>query len=328
MCRHVRLRAGAAAFAIALGIPAAAAAQAWLPPPGEGLLTITYQGTSSDTHLNRDGGRVNPARITGNTVLLGFDYGLTERLALDAKVAWVANKYEGTDLLHGPVDTGSFHGTMQDARVALRYRLQPERRLAVTPFAGAVIPTHSYETRGHSAPGRHLRSLQLGLSVGRDLAVSAVDLYIQGQYAYSFVERVAGFDIDRSNADLEIGYAVMPRLTITAAAALQVTHGGLTFPLPRDEHFHDRNLIHDRVGKAGFVLFTSGGTFAVRREFDVYATAVWTVSGRNTHAIRGLSVGTAWTFGRRELTLTQRRHGLRGTHPKSAAASPGAVAVG
>jgi hypothetical protein len=269
-------------------------------------LTLTYQGLSSDTHLDREGQRFNPARISGNTVLFGVDYGLTDRLALDVKVAWVANRYEGADLLHGPLDTGEYHGALQDARVGVRYRLRPEHRLALTPFVSVTIPTHNYETRGHSAPGRRLRAVQLGLSAGRDLRVSRLDLYVQGQYAYSFVERVSGLFIDRSNVEMEIGYAVLPRLTITAATALQVTHGGVTAPLPRDEHFHELSPIHDRVAKADFVLFTSGGTFAVSRGLDFYATAVWTVSGRNTHAIKGVSAGAGWTFGR-TLSLTQRR---------------------
>ena len=306
MSRHAKLRAAVAALGIAFGTPVAAGAQAWVPPSGEGVFTFTYQGMSSDTHLDRDGQRFNPAQISGNTVLFGVDYGLTDQLALDVRVAWVANKYEGADLLHGPLDTGDYHGALQDARVAVRYRLRPEHRLALTPFVGVTIPTHAYETRGHSAPGRRLRAVQLGLSGGRDLSVSRAELYVQGQYAYSFVERIADLFIDRSNADVEIGYTVLPRLTITAATALQVTHGGVTAPLPRDDRFHELSPIHDRVAKADFVLFSAGGTFEVSRGLDFYATAVWTVSGRNTHAIKGVSAGAGWTFGR-TLSLAERR---------------------
>jgi len=77
-----------------------------------------------------------------------------------------------------------------------------------------------------------------------------------------------------------------------------VTHGGVTSPLPRDEHDHDLNPIHDRVAKADLVLFTSGGSFSVNRYVDLYATAVWMLWGRNTHAIQGDSAGIAWSFGR------------------------------
>jgi hypothetical protein len=225
------------------------------------------------------------------------DYGLKERVALDVRVAWVANRYRGDDLLHGPADTGQYHSTLQDGRVALRYQLRPHGAWAIAPVVGAILPTHHYETRGHSAPGRRLRALQLGISVGRDLVVASRDGYLHGQYSYAIVERVENMYIDRSSVDVEVGVAVAPRLTMTAAGALQRTHGGLQFPLPRDEHFHELFAFHDRVARANFLLFTTGGTFRAANGIDIYATAVWTVSGQNTHAIKGLSIGTAWTFG-------------------------------
>jgi hypothetical protein len=303
MCRNVLI--ACAAVSAALVFPATLTAQAWLPPPGEGTLTITYQGLFSDTHLDRSGQPFNPAEIRGNTVLFGMDYGLKDRFALDVKVAWVANRYRGRDLLHGPVDTGQYHSTLQDARIALRYQLRPDGEWAITPVIGAILPTHNYETRGHSAPGRGLKALQLGLGVGRDIAIGSRAAYLQGQYSYAIVERVENMYIDRSSADVELGVAVVPRLTMTAATALQRTHGGLEFPLPRDEHFHELFAFHDRAARANFLLFTTGGTFRAAEAIDIYASVVWTVSGQNTHAIKGLSIGTAWTFGQ-ALRLAQR----------------------
>jgi len=170
----------------------------------------------------RSGQPFNPTEIRGNTVLFGMDYGLKERLALDVKVAWVANRYRGNDLLHGPADTGRSHSTLQDARIALRYQLLPPGSWAITPLVGAVVPTHQYETRGHSAPGRHLKALQLGLGVGRDIAIGSRVAYLQGQYSYAIVERVENMYIDRSSADVELGVA---RATSISTSSSHFTTG-------------------------------------------------------------------------------------------------------
>jgi hypothetical protein len=300
--RSIAGRRAGVLFLLGLCLPATSRAQAWLPPAGDGSVTAAYQGLFSRDHLDFKGDPFDKGRVSSNTFLTGVEYGLSDLFTIDAKVAFVANKHEGTDRLHGPLDTGTYHGTIQDARVAFALRIPTRSALAIAPFIGGIIPTHDYETRGHSAPGRRLRALQLGTWVGRDLGPVLPNAYIQGQYGFAFVERVGGMSINRSNFDLEGGYAISSFMTLMLAGAVQRTHGGLEFPLPRDEHFAEVFPFHDRVAKDNYFLMSGGATIAVTRVMSVYATTVRTISGQNTHRVKGFVGGVSWTF-RRGLRL-------------------------
>lgn len=290
-------RRAVAVFVLSLCLPSIAHGQAWLPAPKEGSVTVSYQGLFSRDHLDWKGDPFDKGRVSSNTLLVGFEYGLTELLAIDAKVAFVANKHEGTDRLHGPLDTGSYHGAVQDARVAVAFRLPARGRIAIAPYIGGILPTHSYETRGHSAPGRRLRALQLGAWVGRDLGPVLPNAYVQSQYAFALVERIGDMNTNRTQFDFEGGYAVSSFLTMTLAGIVQRTHGGLEFPLPRDEHFEHLFPFHDRVAKDNYFVMNAGATVAVTRTMSVYGTLVRTISGQNTHRVRGLLAGVSWAFG-------------------------------
>jgi hypothetical protein len=287
------------ALGTALALPivcSTASAQAWLPPLREGSVTMAAQVLTAD-HLDRKGDFLDRGRVSSATLVTGVEYGLTELFSIDAKLAFVAAKHEGTDRLHGPLDTGAYHGAVQDARLALAMQVPTHSSLALAPYVAVILPTHDYETRGHSAPGRHLRSLQLGAWIGRDLDSVLPNVHVQGQYAFAFVERVGGMSINRSNLDLEVGYAPASFLTLTVATGLQRTHGGLEFPLPRDEHYDEVFPFHDRVAKDNRLLMSSGATVAVGSALSLYGTVVWTPWGQNTHAVKGVIIGASLTFG-------------------------------
>lgn len=294
-CGTVVTRAGGTALAV-LAVCSTASAQAWLPPPREGTVTMATQVLTAE-HRDRKGDYLDRGRVSNATLVSGLEYGLTELFSIDVKLAFVAAKHEGADRLHGPLDTGVYHGAVQDARLALGMQLPTHSRLAIAPYVAVILPTHDYETRGHSAPGRHLRSLQLGAWIGRDLDSVLPNVHVQGHYAFSFVERVGGMSINRSNLDFEAGYAPASFLTLTVATGLQRTHGGLEFPLPKDEHYDEVFPFHDRVAKDNRLSMSCGATVAVGSVLSLYGTVVWTTWGQNTHAVKGAIVGASWTFG-------------------------------
>lgn len=182
------------ALCLSLALPQPACAQAWLPLDGETQVTYTYQHVYVRDHLDYLGKRFDAGAIRTHTRVFSFEYGLTEKLALDIDVNHVTSRYEGhiTVPTHGPVDTGFYHPTFQDARIAVRYNLF-NNPVVVTPFVGVVIPTHNYETRGHSGVGRNLREMQMGVNVGRDLEGFLPRSYIHGRYAFALVEGVEEF---------------------------------------------------------------------------------------------------------------------------------------
>lgn len=291
---------------LALGASRAADAQVWLPDRGDAVVSVSYQQLFSRDHLDSEGRRYDKGQISNLALNTGLEYGLSDLFALDANLTVAAAKHEGADRLHGPLDTGIYHGVIQDARVALRFRVpRSPGGFALTPYVGGILPTHDYETRGHSAPGRHLRALQLGMGAGRGLGPALPNGHVQGMYSYSLVERVGGMSINRSNIEIEGGYAVRSFMTVTLSAAVQRTHGGILAPV--SHHYHGEAFaaiqpIHDRITRANFFLMSSGATVALTRKVSLHGSFIWTVSGQNTHAVKGFVLGTSWAF-MRGLTL-------------------------
>lgn len=280
-----------------LALPKPACAQAWLPLKGEGQITYSYQHVYVRYHLDFLGKKFDAGAIRAHTQLISFEYGLSNRLAFDADLTHVTSRYEGpiTNPPHGPVDTGAYHPTFQDARIGVRYNLI-NNPLVVTPFVAVVIPTHDYETRGHSAVGRNLHELQMGVNVGRDLEGILPRSYVQGRYSFAVVERVEGFNLNRSNADWEFGHFATSRLSLRFTGMWQRTYGGINIPLDnKNPHFHD---LHDRAARSNFIRLGGGASFSLRKNLDLHADYTSTVSGINTHAASGISLGISWRFSR------------------------------
>ncbi len=270
-----------------------AAGQAWLPPAGEGAVTINVQSLFVKDHIGFDGIHRDSGHIRANSMRVELTYAFTDRLTVSGDVMQVWAKYEGT-IPHGPPDDGSYNGGFQDARIDVLYAAI-HRRVAVTPFVRGVIPTRDYEPRGHSAIGRHLHEFAVGSFAGTQFDPWLPDAYVQIGYLYSFVEHVGGISTNRSNGELELGYFVTPALSVRALGLWQETHGGLD--LPRE--FHEGEFeIHDRVAKAQYIRYGLGATYAINRTVGVFALVLNTYSGKSTYVSRGGSAGVTWNFGR------------------------------
>jgi hypothetical protein len=296
------MRAGRLALAIIICLaasalcPARARAQAWVPAEGEGSVTTIYQNVYVRNHIRGDG-TANTAlgRIRTNSVNTSFEYGITDRLALDAELAWIASRYDGHHP-HGPEDTGRYHPQFQDAYVGVRYNVAASP-VVVTPFVGALFPTHGYETRGHAAVGRGFRELHVGVNAGRSLAPVVKDAYVEARYTYAMTKRFEGLNLNRSYFDWEAGWAPRRSLSFRFLGALFVTHGGLVTPLDAHIDHHLRDF-HDRATRGRIVRLGGAATYSVGRAFDIHGAYATTVYGRNTHAPGGFALGFSWRFSR------------------------------
>ncbi len=279
-----------------VALPTTACGQAWLPLKNEGQVTFTYQSIRVRDHLDFTGKRFDAGAIRTHTQVLSFEYGLTKKLALDADITHVTSRYEGfVGPLgpHGPPDTGSYHPTFQDLRLGVRYNVY-NGAVALTPFVGVVVPTHHYETKGHSAVGRDLRELQMGVNVGRNLEGVFPRSYVHGRYSFAIVESVEELNLNRSNADWEIGHFATHRLSLRFTGMWQRTYGGVDIPKDHDlPHYHE---LHDRAARSRFIRLGGGGTFALSKSLDLHADYTRPVWGINTHVARGLSLGMSWRF--------------------------------
>jgi len=276
--------------------PASANSQAWVPRKGDGSVTFTYQNLAAHKHVDSHGKRANVGTDSAQSILLDFEYGLTDKLAVNADVVYVASKYVGT-FPEGPSDFDrSWHPTLQDAHFSLRYQVR-SHPFVLTPFVSVTVPTHRYETSGHNAAGRHFYELLIGVNAGRQLGPILPHCYVHGRYSYAIVEHFAGLNLNRSNGDLEFGWEASRKLTFRFVGAWQQTQGGLNFPEeihPGEEEFE----FHDRVLHASYFRLGGGASYSLNKNFDLNLAYAGTVAAKNGVIVGGFAAGFTWRFSR------------------------------
>ena len=303
-----RIRARAALVAaIAVGFAAAPTtieAQAFLPAKGEGTVAVLFSSVVSNDHFLPDE-RVQLGRIDSHTFLVDITYGISDRVAVSAGLPLVVSRYRG-ERGHRPItlDDEAWHTAAQDVRFSVRYNAS-RGPVVLTPFVGAIVPSHDYEFYAHAAPGRRLREVLAGISVARLFA--DLGLVVQGRYAYGVAERVVQIVPQHSEGAIEVGYFVTPAVRVFAQGSGRVGHTGIDLTpqssqlLPFDVFRH-----HDRIAREHALHVSAGTAVSITESLDLFASYMTTVAGRNTHAVnRGLSFGLAWSFRRSGGSITR-----------------------
>jgi hypothetical protein len=293
-------------------------AQAWVPPREEVSVTTSYQYVTVTRHYDWRGGEWNRGHIRADSLTLGIEYGITDRLALSMNVPYVWSVYHGPYPHQLPIDNGAEHATFQDYRMSLRYNIV-RGRFMVTPFVGLVAPSHNYTYLAHSAAGRDLHEQTMGVNIGVPLDPDAgrvpcgcvvPQLYVQGRYAYSFVERVLGIPHNKSNVDVDAGYFVTPATVVRVLASGQKTHGGigldyLNLPPKGTPLFN----YHDQIIADDYLNVGTGASYSVSESVDVFVIALRTIWGHNGHKMDlSFTTGIGYSFnGRQAIDRLQRR---------------------
>lgn len=300
-------------IATAFLISTSALAQTWVPPRGTVSMSIGIQHTAIDSHTMDDGRKVSDLDVRANTLTLGIDYGLTDRLALGVSLPYASSQYRGTSPHPGITDNGAVHETLQDLQIDLRYAAF-EGLVSVTPDVSWTQPSRDYETMGHAAAGRGLEELQLGVSVGGEVP-TVPGLFVGGRGAYTFVEQVdSHISGDRTNVEFQMGYAVAPGLFVRVFSAWQNTPDGLTLPLTaqaREHYFHE----HDRLLKVNYLRGGAGISVALTHSVDAYISYAEVLQSENAHSGSSIALGTSWSFSPR--TFLARRNAIRSAASQS-----------
>jgi len=288
-----------AILSLTLGAPVLVCGQAWLPEGGQGYVSLSYLGMFTSDHLLSSGEQQNRGPTRLSIVTAGVLYGITDRLAVSADVPFIASKFTLTPGLlpnahdhEAKIDNGAYHGTFQDFHAAVKYNAVRGATM-FTPFFELTLPTHHYETFGHSAPGKYLREYRVGANVGRLLNPILPRGYFDLRYSYSFAQKLAGMNLDRNNVDLEVGYFLTPSVAVRAIGAVQKTVGGVEAPVSPDSPFFPD---HDRLERGHYSRIGGGVTFSLPRNMDLYVLLVSTLSGKNVQAFTALGIGVSWKF--------------------------------
>lgn len=286
---------GAVCLCLALA-PGASRAQAWLPEKGSSGLSLDYSDTLNKDHFAADGAELDVGHTSTQALSIVGYYGLSDRFMLLAGVPYLRTEYHGESPHPVEVDDGDVHATLTDLQVSLHFQLK-DGPFAVAPYVGLVIPTNSYPTLGHAAPGRGLEEYWFGLYAGQSLNDWIPRTYVQGRYNYAIVEKVAGITHNRSNADLEIGYFVNPYWSISLLGAWQETHGGINAPVPLTSPLFP---FHDILVNEGYLRVGGGTSWAINDRWSAFGFYTTALQGKNGHKVdHRVSVGVSYGFANR-----------------------------
>ena len=276
-------------------------AQPWVPPQGEGTVSVTYQNYYVTGHYNVLGQENTNGATHAKAMIAEVDVGLSDTIALTITLPFIATTYTGPEEYFvggipthaGPLDDRRYHGAFQDIRIEAR-RVFWAGPVAVAPLASVSIPTHDYETHGEAVAGRHRRELQIGATAGADLNRILRGTYVHGRYSLAAAERMQGFSSIKSNVDVQGGFDVSTRIGLLGLASWQVRHKG---PTIAELNAHDWQG-HDRFMVSSYLNLGGGMTISITRNAELHAVWVGTVSGNNgAHRARMLAIGTSWSFG-------------------------------
>jgi hypothetical protein len=318
--------------------------QAWLSPQGEAYFSLGYGNMFATDHFTfsrapgsppSDSTPVDRGHIRSQTVAAQVGYAITDRFTVQLGIPFTQAKwYRSCDTCGNPhtfadgstLDDGNFHGSFADFRLEALYQVV-RNPVVLTPFFGAVIPSHNYQYFAHSAVGRDLHEYLVGTFFGSSLERILPGGYVQAMYSYAFVEEVLVEGIgsvhhDRSNGALELGYFLTPSLGVRFLAGGFYTHGGLSFRRMSDfgpPPYNSLNPIflhHDQVEHASGINLGGGFSYQLTGTVDVFASYMRTVMGHSGHKIdNGISFGFTWGFSPRRVV-----RGMFG--PKNPAAGP------
>lgn len=297
------MKSGALWTAVVVQLATAASlhAQPWVPPQGEGTVSLTYQNYYVTGHFNILGQENTNGATHAKALLAEVDFGLSDTIALTVTLPFIATKYTGPEeyfvggiATHpGPLDDRTYHATFQDVRIEAR-RVYWAGPVAFAPLASVSIPTHDYVTQGEAVAGRHRRELQIGATAGADLNRILRRTYVHGRYSLAAAERMHGFPSIRSNVDVQGGFDLSTRIGLLGLASWQFRHKGPTIA----ELAADDWLGHDRFMVSSYFNVGGGMTFSITRNTELHVLWVGTVSGNNgAHRARMLAIGTSWGFG-------------------------------
>jgi hypothetical protein len=287
--------------AIHVAFAAPVGAQPWVPPQGEGTVSVTYQNYYVTGHYNAQGQKNTNGATHAKAIITDIDFGITDTIGVTVSLPFIASKYTGPPVYRvggiptypGPLDDGAYHGTFQDVRVEAR-RVCWAGPVAFAPLAAVVIPTHEYETHGEAVAGRYRRELQVGVTAGADLNRILPRTYVHGRYALAAAEQLHGFSSVRSYVDAEAGFDASTRISIRGLASWQIRHQGPTIP---ELNAYDW-LGHDRFVVSSYFNVGGGISLSLTRNTELQATWIATLSGSNgAHRARTLAIGTSWSFG-------------------------------
>jgi hypothetical protein len=237
-------------------------------------VSLFYQHGFDRYHAMSQGEAVDRGHTSLQALMLDVDYSLTDRLAVRLSLRFIEDKYVGTQphlLVRGQPDTvvaiedGRYHGGLQDFWFDIRYNAS-RKKLMVTPFFQAIVPSNDYPTLGHGAIGTDQREYRVWVNLGRQVSRKA---FVQGRYAFGMGQEIAP---KRSYAEAQLGYILTRHLSVQGSTVWAHSHNGIDFinglfpnNLPEEQY-----LNHDRISRVNLLDVGASSTYAITRKTNLF----------------------------------------------------------
>jgi hypothetical protein len=277
------------------GLSSSAFAQAWVPPANIGFVTIAYQQIVNTGHRLDDGSFLPGFESSSRSMLVNFDYALTDRFSFSVGLPYVAAKYQGAEPSVFGLEIDEcrcWNRGWQDVSATARYNVR-NGAFALTPSVSFGVPSHDYAAVGEAAVGRNLREISVAVDAGQRLDAISDRLSVSARYSYAMVEQVDDVSNNRSNFGVEIAVRASRKASVRAAFTGQRTHGGLR----STEFTEDNFLLFDRILKDNSFHIGGGFTYSLPRT-DLFLSFTHYASGTDTHAGRAVTFGFSVPFER------------------------------
>ncbi len=284
-------------------------AQALVPGKGHGEVSVSYYDAATDRlQLTLDSSEPDHL-ITEHALILDFDYGLSDRWAINISLPYISKRHRGADP-HNPltdlddphgehlIDDGNFHSGYQDWGLDLRYQWL-DGPWVVTPFIGFGTPSHNYVTYAHSALGNHQNQLRFGVNVQKRMPPPWQNLYFEGQYKYAYEQNRSIRRVNNGTLTLTMGYLFSPDISAHASLVGFQTYHGYDFPtyatltnFRDDVWFHHDELLAQKSVIANVGMdYRLGDHYMISAE---YGQMVW---GSGVHWItHSMTIGITRDF--------------------------------
>jgi len=264
--------------AIALAMPAVAAADGspWLPIPGSAQVSIGYLQSSGDEYDAGTTRKMLSAKIEQGTFSLGLQLGLTDQFAIDTRFNYVDSKFGMAS-----------EGALSDTTIGARWRVVDEFEHNSTPTvtlrANAIL-NGNYDTGRRDAIGDGGSGGELSVLVGKYLMPA---LTVNGELGYRNRNKMIPSDFW---GDINVGYAVHSRVSLTAGYSMTRSQGDLDIGGPGFTPSRFPETTEDRD------VIKVGASIAAMSNMSVNLNYGKVVSGRNSTLADLFGVSLAASF--------------------------------
>jgi hypothetical protein len=249
-------------------------------------------------------GDIDIGNTDAHVYMLSADYAIGDRWTVFGSLPWIQKRHTGA-LPHNAVldfqeyeppdlrviDDGTYHQGWQDVYAGVQYQAL-DGPLAISPFLSYGTPTSDYPFYGHSAIGRNLWHVPVGVAWSYTPYFS--DWFFGGDLAYVFTEKTLGHDVSHWLMNLRASYYLTPRFAPKVFVSIKHGTKGLNWPedfdlnnLDTAEFFH-----HDRTIKHNWINAGVGFDYVMSERYQLSGSWFKMVNPEQVNIVEG-----AWTFG-------------------------------